>query len=77
MDNYRDQEKAHKTLSHKNSVQVTPVTGHPGRVLLDKKMYVPWLPKIAHKSDPWTPGQETPRPTERSPAKKMHVYHSK
>ena len=41
----------------------------------DKEIYVPWVPKIAHKS--LTPGHPTgrlPPPTGRSPAKKIYVY---
>ena len=67
-------EKARKTLSHKNSVRsprspVLPV-GYP-----DKKIYVPWVPRIAHKSlTPGLPVGRPPRSPEGSPAKKIYVY---
>ena len=48
----------------------------------DENVYVPWVPRTAHKlltpghrsGDPWPPGRETPPPPGQSPEKFVYVY---
>ena len=59
---YQGAKKAHKTFSHKT---LSGQSGHRSSQLgiRTKKIYVPWVPRITHKSltpGPWPPGRETP-----------------
>ena len=53
------EQKRHIKLLHIKLFPVAPVTGPPGRVS-GQKVYVPWVPRIAHKT--LTPGLPVGRP---------------
>ena len=68
-ESYAREQERHIKLYHIKLCPVTSVTGPPGRYP-DKKIYVPWVPRIAHKSltpglpvgrTPWSPQGHHPK----------------
>ena len=66
-------------LYHIKLCPVTPITGLAGRVPTQKNIYVPWVPKVAHKSV--TPGHgqatqsELPAPPDGHRPKRFAPWH--